>query len=105
MTASTSKATRGGRRPAERGGGFSRQPTRHKIPIGDATALTLIANYPEMPVDEFEDLVRTIRTPRAKRKAHEIRRYSIQLNEDPDAKVGDSDSALLAKSAMAGAGR
>lgn len=80
----------------------SRKVVLHKIPVSDATALTLIADYPDMPDEEFSELVDSIETPRAKKKAREIRRISARLHDDPDAEVGSSDSALFARSVMAG---
>jgi hypothetical protein len=43
------------------------------IDVHEAAALTIIADYPEMPDGEFQAMVGTLRTEEARRLAKEIR--------------------------------
>lgn len=76
------------------------------IDIHDAAALTIIADYPNMPEPEFESMVDELDSEEAKRLAREVRESSARLEEDRQSvQESDSDSDAFVLSVATSAGR
>lgn len=74
------------------------------IDIHDAAALTIIADYPDMPEHEFEAMVADLDSEEAKQMAREVRESSSRLrNEHDPSSLAESD--VFVRSAAASAGR
>ncbi len=76
-----------------------------RIPVGDAATLTLVAEYPDLPEEEFTQLLGDIESSRARKIAEAIRARQGKKNRRSarDARADKSAAAIIA-SVGAGAG-
>ena len=74
------------------------------IGVHDAAALTIIADYPNMPEPAYENLVNTL-TSDAQAMAPRVRESSLRLRSNPAITLDGDDTVAFVRSVAASAGR